>query len=304
LKLPTRASGVGRFGVKDFWRVTVSRRSTSLFRVFLFVFLYDLLYVFLSAFLITGFLGSPALVAGQDLSKNPLEGNVEAIRAGRAVFEVRCTECHGGDAKGSLGPDLTVAWASGATDERLFQTIRTGVAGTDMPRSNAPDNEIWSILAYLRSIAVPTAPVESVGDAANGERIFSASCAGCHRINGRGGALGPDLSRIGSRGRTVLVRKIRAPNASIVPGYNTVTLVTSEGRRIRGVKINEDAYSIRIMDTSQRLQGYAKEMLREVIKEQGSLMPAFPVARLNDHDLDDLVRFLSTLRAANAARLP
>ena len=100
----------------------------------------------------------------------------------------------------------------------------------------------------------------------------------------------------------MLVRKIRTPSASIVPGYQAVTLVTSEGRRIRGVKINEDVYSIRLMDTSQRLQGYLKENLREVIKEQASLMPGFSVARLNDHDLDDLVRFLSTLRGANAGR--
>jgi len=257
--------------------------------------------LFLSAFLITGFLRSSALVAGQDLSKNPLEGNADAILTGRTIFDARCYDCHGSDAKGGLGPDLTDVWAEGATDARLFQTIRNGVAGTAMPRSNAPDSEIWALLAYLRSIAVSTAPdAESVGDTVNGERIFWASCGSCHRVNGRGGALGPDLSRIGSRGRTVLLRKIRTPSASIVPGYLPVTLVTSDGRRIRGVKSSEDAYSIRIMDTGQRLQGYLKQNLREIIKEKASLMPEFSVARLNDHDLDDLVRFLSTLRGAKA----
>jgi putative heme-binding domain-containing protein len=268
----------------------VSTRTTSLF-------------LFLSAFLITGFLRSPALLAGQDLKKNPLEGNADAISTGKTVFEARCYDCHGNDAKGGLGPDLTVVWAEGATDATLFQTIRNGVTGTAMPRSNAPDDEIWAVLAYLRSIAVATAPVaESVGDAANGERIFRASCSSCHRINGQGGDLGPDLSRIGSRGWTVLIRKIRNPSATIVPGYLPVTLVTSDGRRIRGVKSGEDAYSIRIMDTNQRLQGYLKQDLREVIKEKASLMPEFSVARLSDHDLDDLVSFLSTLRGANARR--
>ena len=255
------------------------------------------------AFLVTVFVLLPVVVAGQDRAKNPLEGNADAIRTGRVLFEVRCSECHGVDAKGGLGPDLTVLRAAGASDERLFQTIRRGVAGTDMPRSNAPDDEIWAIVAYLYTLT-PTVPIdESIGNAANGERIFWASCGGCHRINGRGGALGPDLSRIGlSRPRAVLVREIRTASAAIVPGYATVTLLTLDGRRIRGVKINQDAFSIQIMDARERLQGFLKQNLREVITDKVSLMPDFGVDRLNDRDLDDLVRFLSTLRAANADR--
>lgn len=255
------------------------------------------------AFLVIVFLLSAVLVTGQDRAKNPLEGNADAIRTGTVLFEVRCSECHGVDAKGGLGPDLTILWASGATDERLFQTIRGGVAGTDMPRSNAPDNEIWATLAYLRTLTPTVLIDESMGNAANGERIFWASCGSCHRINGRGGALGPDLSRIGSsRPRAVLVREIRNASLSIVPGYQSVTLVASDGRRIRGVKNSEDAFSIRIMDTRERLQGFLKQNLREVVKETRSLMPDFGVERLNDRDLDDLVRFLSTLRGATPGR--
>jgi putative heme-binding domain-containing protein len=256
------------------------------------------------AFLITVLLLSPVAAAGQDpAKKNPLEGNADAIRTGAVLFDLRCSECHGNDAKGGLGPDLTVLRASGASDERLFQTVRRGVAGTDMPRSNAPDNEIWSILAYLYTLT-PTVPIdESIGNAANGERIFWASCGSCHRVNGRGGALGPDLSRIGaSRPRAVLVREIRTASAAIVPGYAPVTLVTQDGQRIRGVKTNEDAFSIQIMDTRERLRGFLKQNLREVIEDKVSLMPDFGAARLNDRDLDDLVRFLSTLRAAKAER--
>src|SRR5687768_6234150 len=110
-------------------------------------------------------LGWPGLFAGQTPAKNPLEGKAESIQAGRVLFELRCAECHGGDATGGLGPDLTVLRALGATDETLFQTVRRGRPGTDMPRSTAPDTEIWSILAYLTTLT-PTAPVdESVGDA-------------------------------------------------------------------------------------------------------------------------------------------
>jgi hypothetical protein len=62
------------------------------------------------------------------------------------------------------------------------------------------------------------------------------------------------------------------------------------------VKKNEDAHSIQIMDRRERLQGYAKADLREVINETASLMPDFGPDRLNDRDLDDLVRYLGTLR--------
>lgn len=274
--------------VAQFWGVVVSRRS--LFRI---------LFLFLAGVLIAGFLGSSALVAGQDVTKNPLEGNAEAMQTGRTIFEARCYDCHGNDARGGLGPDLTITWASGATDAGLFQTIKNGVAGSAMPRSNAPDDEIWSVLAYLRTLAVPVAPVvASTGDTANGQRIFSRACSSCHRVNGQGGALGPELSRIGSRGRSLLTRKIRNPSETIVPGYVPVTLVTSEGQRVRGVKSSEDLYSIQIMDTTQRLQGYLKEDLREVVKEKVSLMPAFTAARLNDRDLEDLLSYLLTLRGA------
>src|ERR1700722_10795286 len=85
---------------------------------------------------------APARLA-QDRPKNPREGDPVAIRAGTALFQARCASCHGIDARGVVGPDLTTLWASGATDERLFRTIRRGVPGTDMPSSAATDAEIW-----------------------------------------------------------------------------------------------------------------------------------------------------------------
>src|SRR5258705_9658807 len=99
---------------------------------------------------------------------------------GAALFQLRCADCHGVDAKGVHGPDLTVLFANGATDGRVFQTIRQGVPGTEMPSSNVPDDEIRALVAYLRAFVAAPAPAVR-GDAANGQRIFSASCARCHR---------------------------------------------------------------------------------------------------------------------------
>ncbi len=234
---------------------------------------------------------------------NPHEGNPAAIRAGRALYGARCAECHGADAKGIGVPDLTELWDSGTSDERVFQTIRLGLPGSIMPPSAAPENELWAIVAYLKSIGT-VSPVEyAVGDAGHGEEIFQSTCAQCHRVNGRGGRLGPDLSRIAqTRSRAVLASAIREASASIARGYRPVTLITHDGQRIRGAQKGEDAFSVQIVDTRERLQGYLKADLREVIHDESSLMPDYGSDRLSDSDLDDLLRFLGTLRQVDPTR--
>ena len=95
------------------------------------------------------------------------------------------------------------------------------------------------------------------------------------------------------------MREIRTPSEWIPPAYETVTVVTKDGQRIRGVKKNEDVFSIQIMDTRERIQGYLKSNLQDVVYEKTSLMPAFRPGRLNDSDLNDLIGYLGTLRGAD-----
>jgi cytochrome c oxidase cbb3-type subunit III len=231
-----------------------------------------------------------------------------AVQTGAALFRERCADCHGPDAKGVRGPDLTRLWTRDAAatgpsvDDRVFQTIRAGVANSIMPPTSAPDDEIRAIVAYLRSISTVTGEV-STGNAANGERVFSATCVSCHQINGRGGRLGPDLSRIAAAQTSqVLTRAIRDASASFTPTYEPVTIVTREGDQIRGTRKSEDAFSIQIMDTRQRLQGYLKANLRDVTRDKKSLMPDYGPDRLSDSDLNDLLAYLSTFRVAAPAR--
>lgn len=232
---------------------------------------------------------------------NPYLGNREAIRSGMTMYRVRCADCHGLDAKGYRGPDLTALLAGEMTDEKLYNTIRKGVPGTDMPASQAADDELLLVIAYLRNLSsTPTEPV--TGNIANGARIFAAQCASCHRVGARGGRVGPDLTRIGvARSRTALVREIRTPSEWIAPAFETVTLVTRDGTRIRGTKKNEDVFSIQLMDVRERIQGYLKSDLKDVIYEKESLMPAFTAQRLSDGDLNDLVGYLSSLRGLDVA---
>src|SRR5580704_14014555 len=94
-----------------------------------------------------------AVAVAQDRTiGNPRSPDPAAVRAGTALFRERCTECHGTDAKGVPGHDLTRLWTSGATDERVFQTIRQGVPNTIMPSSSAPDDEVGALVSYLRAL--------------------------------------------------------------------------------------------------------------------------------------------------------
>jgi putative heme-binding domain-containing protein len=231
---------------------------------------------------------------------NPYEHDENAIKTGTSLFAARCADCHGPDAKGNRGPDLTRVWLAGGSDERVFGIIRNGVAGSIMPPSVAPDTELWAIVAYLRSIStVP--PFAASGDAARGSQIFTAQCAECHRVGAVGGTLGPELTRIAEmRSREAVELAMRDPNASVAPGFRAVTLVTRRGERVEGVAKNEDAFSIQVATLDERLRAFRKSELAELTRETESLMPVFGPERLSATDFADVVAFLGTLRSPAA----
>jgi len=138
------------------------------------------------------------MLAHDGPTQNTKGPDPEVIRAGTEIFRSRCAECHGLDAKGVRGPDLTQLRAAGISDERLVQTIRHGVPGTEMPAFFGPEGELTAIIAYGQSLNTAVTEQNPLGNAANGEGIFRSNCASCPAVNGRGGSLGPDLSRIGS----------------------------------------------------------------------------------------------------------
>jgi putative heme-binding domain-containing protein len=235
---------------------------------------------------------------------NPLQDNPEAIQNGQAIFRARCAGCHGGDGRGLSGPDLTGLFAAGVTDEQLFQIVRRGVPGSEMPPfdSRSQVSEIWETLAYLRTLneAADGSQVRA-GDATNGEQLFRAHCQRCHVVHKEGGVLGPDLSRIGSaRPLSVLAEKIRrggAPRSD----YQPVTLTTKTKQQVVGIKKNEDDFSIQVMDLRERLRGYPKSDLLGIVYEPRSLMPVYGPTQLSAGELDDLLSYLGTLRL-NAVR--
>jgi len=275
------------------------------------------------ATLAAGFIGSLTLqVWGQiaaptatQPTRNPLAGDPTAITQGAVLFRQECVFCHGVGARGGMrGPDLTTgSWSHGGSDADLIDTIKDGVPGTAMPPNNLTADEIWRIIAYLRTLEQPAA--SAAGDPMRGEALFfgTAGCSSCHIVNGRGGRLGPELSTVGSaRSRAYLVESIREPGRQLTQNrafgdsislkYDTVTAVTSDGRTIVGVPMNEDTFTLQLMDMSERIHSLDKHALKSLTHENRSLMPAYDVSRLANANLDDLVAYLQSLRAPTASR--
>jgi putative heme-binding domain-containing protein len=229
---------------------------------------------------------------------------------GAVLFRQECLPCHGVGARGGVrGPDLTTGnWAHGGTDADLLRTIRDGVPGTAMPANHLTDSEIQEIVGYLRTVQQP--PPAATGNAARGETLFFGAqrCSACHMVNGRGGRLGPELSHAGSsRPRAYLVESIRDPNRQLTENtsfggfYDTVVAVMPDGKTVTGVPMDEDTFTVQIMDTAERIHFLEKKALKSFRHEKRSLMPAYAAGALNDADLDDLVAYLQSLRAPSPA---
>ena len=233
--------------------------------------------------------------------KNPFAGNAKIIKEGRGLFLLSCAYCHGIDARGGgRGPDLVTreTWTHGDTDADLLRTVTKGVAGTDMPSCNCAEEEAWKMISYIRSLSTKSsAPV--AGDRAAGEKIFfgRGSCNACHIVDGKGGLFGPDLSRVGAaRPIQYIIDSIREPSTDIPSGYETVTALTKDGRRITGVRKNEDTFTLQLFDQGEQHHLFLKKDLKEVIYEPKSLMPAYSEQRLSQKDLQDLLAYLDSLR--------
>ena len=252
-----------------------------------------------------GALSVIALVAGlQAEDRNPFANDPAAAEAGKYHFRINCALCHGLGARGGgRGPDLTRANKKhGNSDAEMFRTIHDGVPGTDMPAAlgsigvEMKDQEIWQVITYLRSIEVKTPP--PTGDAARGQALFygSAACSKCHMVQGKGGRLGPDLTTVGaSRSLESIIQSIREPSKELVPGYETATVVTADGKDAKGIVMNEDRFSVQMMDTSERILLLDRGKLRSFQKSPVSLMPAYNTSAVNEKDLQDILAYLLTI---------
>ncbi len=221
-------------------------------------------------------LALPAAQTREEPPKNPFQPNPAILQEGMAAFRANCAYCHGMDGRGARGPDLTGIY-SGHTEESLYPLVRAGVPGTEMPPASVflQEPDTWKVLMYLRTLGVPPAPAAAWQRRERRADLPGAVQPAAIRSNGRGGVLGPDLSRIGiARTPAALTRQIRGAVEDFRSGYEPVTVTTAEGRTVRGTRKGEDLFSVQVMDTTERLQGYVKSDVKAVTSEKRSIMPA------------------------------
>jgi alcohol dehydrogenase (cytochrome c) len=270
-------------------------------------------------------LGAGVLLAQQnqaDTVRNPLAADPAAIAAGQQLYNQTCQSCHGPAGQGDRGPALNTSMLPhGSEDADLFHTIRTGLPGTQMPPfAGLTDTQTWRLVSYLHSLQRAPAPAAAgtnrepiEGNAAAGEMLFfgRAACASCHEVNGRGGVTGPDLSGAGRFPPAALRQKIVDPNNPLPQAPNaggrgaggggggrggaapaTVVVKMADGREIRGVRRNEDTFSLQMVDASGQLHLVDKLKVSSVTVENKSLMPADYATRLSAADVTNLVAYL------------
>jgi cytochrome c oxidase cbb3-type subunit 3 len=229
--------------------------------------------------------------------KNPYARQPEALQEGQKLFRSACSGCHGASGEGGRGPNLTRGrQVRGASDRHLFASIKSGVPGTDMPPFPFPDEKIWQLVTFVRSLSAPAYESNVAGDPGKGKAIFygKGDCSRCHMIRGRGGFLGPDLSDIGIAVTASQLREeVLEPSKRIAPGYQGVTVITRDGRKISGVGRDNTNYAIQVQDAQGGLHLLDKRDLREVVVHERSLMPGDYKQRLTEAEFQDLLAFLS-----------
>jgi putative heme-binding domain-containing protein len=150
--------------------------------------------------------------------------------------------------------------------------------------------------AYRSALAMP-------GDRARGQAVFKKICAACHKLEGLGHEIGPNLATMQNRGPEAILVNVLDPNREVNPQYVNYVLVTGDGRSLTGMIAAETATSV----TLRRAEGASDTVLRVHIEElqstRLSIMPEGVEKQVDPQGMADLLAYLTTL-AAPAGNAP
>ena len=216
---------------------------------------------------------------------------------GPQLYSENCLQCHGPE--GDAVPDVDLGhgrFRRANTDAEVERIILRGIDNTSMPPHNFTEAEAMAVVTHLRSLADRNAFLS--GNVSRGETIFmgTGNCTSCHRVNGKGSRLAPDLSEIGRiRHSNDIEQSILDPDAAILPSNRFVKLVTRDGATTTGRLLNHDTFSVQLLDAKEQLVSMPMANVREFIFVDKSSMPSYK-DKLSAGDLADLVSYLVSLK--------
>ena len=223
------------------------------------------------------------------------------IETGSRLYAGQCALCHGPNGELVAGVDLRRGrFRRALSDEQIGRVIRTGIPDAGMPGFALQPSEVDGLVAFIRAGFDVNATAVRVGNAAPGQSLFEGKgrCGTCHRVNGKGPRVAPELSDIGAtRSPSALQRSVVDPTSAMLPINRPVRAVTRDGRTFRGRRLNEDSYTVQLIDDQERLVSLVKADLREYEIGASSPMPSFAKTFSAD-ELADLVAYLVSLKVA------
>jgi putative membrane-bound dehydrogenase-like protein len=130
------------------------------------------------------------------------------------------------------------------------------------------------------------------GDVERGRMVFRTACASCHRVEGTGHALGPNLASMKTRGPEAILVNVLDPNREVNPLYMNYVCITQDGRTVTGMLASETSTSV----TLRRAEGVEDTVLRSDIEELRSLgqsmMPEGLEKQVDPQGMADLIAYL------------
>lgn len=237
--------------------------------------------------------------AQQLTQDHPGEYSQAEIVAGSRLYAAQCAQCHGPNGDQVSGVDLRRGqFRRAGSDEELAAVIVNGIPGTGMPPSPLQPTEVTGIIAFIRAGFDPAGRPVKIGTASRGQAVVEGKggCLACHRIAGRGSRRAPDLTDIGVvRTADALHRTLVDPSSGMMPINRPVRIVMTDGRTIAGRRLNEDTFTVQLIDEQEQLHSIVKADTKGMTVETTSPMPSY-ADRLTEEELADVIAYLLTLK--------
>jgi putative heme-binding domain-containing protein len=225
------------------------------------------------------------------------------VENGGRLYQSTCAGCHGTAGDQVAGTALRGGkFRRASTDDEVVRIIRNGITGTGMAPQAVSETEAAMIVAWLRGSSVasasPALPNRLAGDPARGRVLFEGKgrCTSCHGPGGVGSRRAPGLTDIGVIRRPLQIEQaLLDPAAEIHTDFRAITATMTDGTTVTGRLLNQNSYSIQLLDSTDRLRSLDKAQVRSYNILTTSPMPSYRQS-LSAQEVTDVVAFLGTMK--------